>query len=77
MVTTTPPSGASGSPLASEADHALLSHAREPRLRAGAMVSRIAQLALVDCLFVGVAQKRHAHSVHALQRTAEATQTLR
>jgi len=69
--------GASDSPLAAEADHALLSHAREPRLRAGAMVSRIAQLALVDCLFVGVAQKRHAHSVHALQRTADATRTLR
>lgn len=69
--------GAPSSPVASEVDHALLAHAREPRLRAGAMVSRIAQLALVDCLFVGVAQRRHAHTVHALQRTADATQTLR
>lgn len=69
--------GSPSSPLALSADHALLSHAREPRLRAGAMVSRIAQLALVDCLFVGVAQKRHAHTIHALRRTAEATQTLR
>lgn len=69
--------GASASPLAERCDHALLARAREPRLRAGAMVSRIAQLALVDCLFVGVAQRRHAHTIHALQRTADATQPLR
>lgn len=65
------------SPLADAADHVLLTHAREPRFRAGAMVSRIAQLALVDCIFVGVAQRRHAHTVHALQRTADAAQALR
>jgi len=65
------------SPLVRESDHALFSHAREPRFRAGAMVSRIAQLALVDCLFVGVAQRRHAHTVHALQRTADAARALR
>ncbi|WP_435743448.1 MurR/RpiR family transcriptional regulator [Microbacterium sp. PMB16] len=65
------------SPVALESDHALFTRAREPRLRAGAMVSRIAQLALVDCLFVGVAQRRHAHTVHALQRTADATRILR
>ncbi len=69
--------GSASSPLAAAADHSLLTHAREPRLRAGAMVSRIAQLALVDCLFVGVAQRRHAHSVHALRRTADAAQELR
>lgn len=68
---------AADSPLADAADHSLFTHAREPRLRAGAMVSRIAQLALVDCLFVGVGQRRHAYTVHALQRTAEATQALR
>lgn len=69
--------GASESPVADAAAHVLLTRAREPRLRAGAMVSRIAQLALVDCLFVGVAQRRHADAVDALQRTAEATQALR
>ncbi|WP_334153088.1 MurR/RpiR family transcriptional regulator [Microbacterium sp.] len=65
------------SPIAETADHALFTHARESRFRAGAMVSRIAQLALVDCIFVGVAQRRHAHTVHALQRTADAAQALR
>lgn len=69
--------GGSASPVAESCDHALLTRAREPRLRAGAMVSRIAQLALVDCLFIGVAQRRHAHTIHALQRTADATQSLR
>lgn len=69
--------GASSSPIATDSDYALLTHAREPRLRAGAMVSRIAQLTLVDFLFVGVAQRRHAHAVHALQRTADATKPLR
>ena len=76
-VTTIAITGAPDSPVAEAAGHALLSRAREPRLRAGAMVSRIAQLALVDCLFVGVAQRRHADAVDALQRTAEATQALR
>ncbi|PRB04369.1 MULTISPECIES: MurR/RpiR family transcriptional regulator [unclassified Microbacterium] len=69
--------GAPDSPLARGADHTLFTHARESRFRAGAMVSRIAQLALVDAVFVGVAQRRHAHSVHALQRTADATRELR
>lgn len=69
--------GAPDSPLARGADHTLFTRARESRFRAGAMVSRIAQLALVDAVFVGVAQRRHAHSVHALQRTADATRELR
>ncbi len=69
--------GSEDSPLARASDHTLLAHAREPRLRAGAMVSRIAQLALVDSLFIGVAQRRHERTVEALQRTAEATHSLR
>ena len=75
--TTIAVTGSPDSALSVVADHTLFAHAREPRLRAGAMVSRIAQLALVDCLFVGVAQRRHAHTVHALQRTADATEPLR
>lgn len=74
--TTVGVTGVAGSPLVSESDHVLLTHAREPRLRAGAMVSRIAQLALVDVMFVGVAQRRYAHTVHALQRTSDAAQAL-
>jgi len=69
--------GTAESALASAAEHVLRAHAREPRFRAGAMVSRIAQLTLVDCLFVGVAQRHHARTVHALQRTADAARALR
>jgi DNA-binding MurR/RpiR family transcriptional regulator len=76
-VTTIAITGAVDAPVADAAVHVLTTRAREPRLRAGAMVSRIAQLALVDCLFVGVAQRRHGDAVDALQRTAEATQALR
>ena len=68
---------AKGSPLAGVADHALFTEVRESSFRAGAMVSRIAQLALVDCLFVGVAKRRFDETVEALQRTREATRALR
>ena len=69
--------GSSGSPLAQASDHTLFTHAREPRFRAGAMVSRIAQLVLVDCIFLGVAQRRFDDTVDALQRTADAARGLR
>lgn len=65
------------SPLALIADHSLFTVVRESTFRAGAMVSRIAQLALVDCLFVGVAKQRFAETMDALQRTREATMALR
>lgn len=68
---------AKGSPLAVAADHALFTEVRESSFRAGAMVSRIAQLALVDCLFVGVAKRRFTETVDALRRTREATRALR
>lgn len=66
-----------GSPLALAADHALFTVVRESTFRAGAMVSRIAQLTLVDCLFVGVAKRRYAETMDALHRTREATRALR
>lgn len=65
------------SPLAVTADHALFTEVRESTFRAGAMVSRIAQLTLIDCLFVGVAKRRFAETVDALHRTREATRALR
>lgn len=68
---------AKGSPLARAADHALFTEVRESSFRAGAMVSRIAQLTLVDCLFVGVAKRRFAETVDALQRTRDAIRLLR
>ncbi|ALX66537.1 MurR/RpiR family transcriptional regulator [Microbacterium sp. XT11] len=64
------------SPLTRAADHTLYTEVRESTFRAGAMVSRIAQLTLVDCLFIGVAKKRFAETADALQRTREATRTL-
>ncbi|WP_226532358.1 MurR/RpiR family transcriptional regulator [Microbacterium paraoxydans] len=68
---------AKDSPLARAADHALFTEVRESTFRAGAMVSRIAQLALVDCLFIGVAKRRFTETVDALHRTREATRALR
>ncbi|MBN6190425.1 MULTISPECIES: MurR/RpiR family transcriptional regulator [Microbacterium] len=68
---------AKDSPLAHAADHALFTEVRESAFRAGAMVSRIAQLTLVDCLFIGVAKRRYAETVDALRRTRQATHALR
>ncbi|GAB3600413.1 MurR/RpiR family transcriptional regulator [Microbacterium tumbae] len=68
---------AKDSPLALAADYALFTQVRESTFRAGAMVSRIAQLALVDCLFVGAAKRRYAETVEALRVTREATRVLR
>jgi DNA-binding MurR/RpiR family transcriptional regulator len=65
--------GSPDSALARAADECLVSRARESRLRAGAMVSRIAQLAIVDCLFLGVASQRYEQTVDALERTRDVT----
>ncbi|HEY8596619.1 MAG TPA: MurR/RpiR family transcriptional regulator [Devosiaceae bacterium] len=65
--------GAPESALALAADERLIYHARESSLRAGAMVSRIAQLSMVDCLFLGVARLRYEDTVDALQRTRDVT----
>lgn len=65
--------GAPDSPLVRAADEHLLAHARESRLRAGAMVSRIAQLALVDFLFLGLARLSYEDTVSALRRTRDVT----
>ncbi|WP_136024218.1 MULTISPECIES: MurR/RpiR family transcriptional regulator [Microbacterium] len=68
---------AKDSPLARAADHPLFTEVRESTFRAGAMVSRIAQLTLVDCLFIGVAKRRYTETVDALERTGQATRALR
>lgn len=65
--------GTPGSPLANSADECLIAHARESALRAGAMVSRIAQLAIVDCVFLGLARLRYDESIDALRRTRDIT----
>ncbi|MEU8589269.1 MurR/RpiR family transcriptional regulator [Streptomyces sp. NPDC048664] len=57
------------STLARSADLVLTTCARETPFRSGATVSRIAQLAVVDCLFVGVAQRSFDATTAALQKT--------
>ena len=64
---------AQDSPLVRAADERLITHARESSLRAGAMVSRIAQLALVDCLFLGIARLSYGETIDALRRTRDIT----
>lgn len=64
-----------GSPLAAQADHVLVTAARETTFRSGAMSSRIAQLALVDCLFAGVAQRTYDEAINALEDTYAAVRS--
>jgi len=65
------------SPLAELADLTLTTAARETRFRSGAMSSRIAQLALVDFLFVRIAQRRFDRLGTNLELTYEAVQSHR
>lgn len=58
-----------GSPLALAADHVLTTAVRETTYRSGAMASRIAQLTLVDCLFIGLAQRDLDRTRSALEVT--------
>ena len=54
------------SPVAAQADLILTTAARETTFRSGSMSSRISQLAVVDCLFAGVAQRAYDASIAAL-----------
>lgn len=67
--TTVAITNAARSPLAAAADHVLATAARESTFRSAATGSRLAQLTLVDCLFVGVAQQRFQESSQALDET--------
>jgi DNA-binding MurR/RpiR family transcriptional regulator len=60
------------SPLALAAEHVLTTAARETTFRSGAMASRLAQLTVVDCLFVGVAQRTYEQTMAALNATRAA-----
>lgn len=57
------------SPIATDADHTLVTAARETVFRADATASRLAQLVVVDCLFVGLAHRTFAASQAALEAT--------
>jgi DNA-binding MurR/RpiR family transcriptional regulator len=65
------------SPITEVADFVLTTAARETTYRSGAMASRLAQLTVVDCLFVGVAARNRTKARRALEVTAEAVQTHR
>jgi DNA-binding MurR/RpiR family transcriptional regulator len=65
------------SPITEGADYVLLTAARETAFRSGAMTSRIAQLTVVDCLFVTLAQKDLPGTREALERTFAAAQAKR
>jgi DNA-binding MurR/RpiR family transcriptional regulator len=60
------------SPIAAVADHVLTTAARETTFRSGATASRIAQLTVVDCLFVGVARRHYSETLEALEVTFDA-----
>lgn len=65
------------SPLAGVVDDVLRTAVRETTFRSGAMASRIAQLTIVDYLFVGVARGRYDRTVQALKNTYEIVKELR
>ncbi len=65
------------SPLTDHADAVLRTAVRETTFRSGAMASRIAQLTIVDYLFVGVARGRYDRTVQALKSTYEIVKELR
>jgi DNA-binding MurR/RpiR family transcriptional regulator len=60
------------SPITEVADLVLTTAARETTFRSGAMASRIAQLTVIDCLFIGVAQQHVDQTMKALDDTREA-----
>jgi DNA-binding MurR/RpiR family transcriptional regulator len=65
------------SPITRVADLVLTTAARETTFRAGAMASRLAQLTVVDCIFVGVAQRTYPEARAAIEATYEAVRSRR
>ena len=57
------------SPVTDVADHVLTTAARETTYRSGATASRLAQLTVIDCVFVGVAQRTYQQTRTALDAT--------
>lgn len=66
-----------GSPVAQQVDYVLATSATETRYRPGAMSGRIAQLAVVDFLFVRIAQQMSGRATEPLELTFDAVQTHR
>ncbi|MCC3773182.1 MurR/RpiR family transcriptional regulator, partial [Streptomyces sp. UNOC14_S4] len=71
--TTVAITGRPAAAIAQYADHVLTtSTARESELRPAAMSSRTSQLLVVDCLFIGVAQRTYERAAPALSASYEA-----
>lgn len=60
------------SPAAHLADIVLLTSARETTFRSGGTASRIAQLTVIDCVFVLLAKVHYDESLEAMQRAHDA-----
>lgn len=65
------------SPISKVADIKLYTSVEESDYRSGAMGSRIAQLSIIDVLFVGVAQRRFEETMEHLQKTRAAVRSKR
>ncbi len=65
------------SPLAQMSDAVLATASRETRFRYGAMSSRMAQLMIVDVIFIGVAQRRPETVTASLAATLAAVESRR
>jgi DNA-binding MurR/RpiR family transcriptional regulator len=65
------------SPIADVADFVLTTAARETTFRSGATASRIAQLTVIDCVFIGVAQRHRDNVLAALDTTYSAVRSHR
>lgn len=65
------------SPLADKCDFVLTTQASEDRYRSGAMSSHTAQLAVIDFLFVRVAQRMYGRMTESLRLTFDAVQSHR
>lgn len=60
------------SPISDVADYVLTTAARETTFRSGATASRIAALTVIDCIFIGVAQRHRDNVLEALDTTYSA-----
>lgn len=56
-------------PVTAVSDIRLYTAAREPAFRSGAIASRVAQLSIIDVLFIGVAQRDYDRTLECLERT--------
>ncbi len=65
------------STLARTAELVLTTAAHESLFRAGAMASRAAQLTVIDCIYLAVAQRDYEETVLALDRTSSALRSRR